>query len=513
MKKEELKNLINQVRKYDLAKEFDNPEEFDNWLKRLSVKQMQNFNSLTVEPELIQFPANLIINEDLLNCDDYANRIDAMIRLKNADGWWHLFDRLCSPNFLNSKNYYEDMELISKAPSIQHPLWIINKDTFINSKYHKEDLELIVNAKDIEREDGKRLDSLVEEALTVVAGDINSINSPYHQKDMQLIAISDSKCLQSAYSYPEHSLNNLAVNEISLKDKYHLENMQILSRRPELNKYLYKLMTNPGIISGKNYRDEINAVASAKSEITALAMYRYITNDEDLRDTFYLYDHNSLDINDTNLIRRDNNIRGEHNPNYLKYLQVLNEMDDKYVLFFESLMSNRIFSNSKYQVYDIELLRSIADKDIFVDLYRVMSDGTSLLSNHHTEDLEIIKNTESKKLRNLLIEKAINRDSLESCYHTYDMKYISKLDMDKIDEDSFQDMNHYLFDINGINHPEHIERLEMVLKGKNVKNYDAILNHLDNLENSIDTDIDIDIDKTNNSGKVLSKIRQIFKKK
>ena len=49
---------------------------------------------------------------------------------------------------------------------------------------------------------------------------IFSINSPYHQKDMLLI------------SKANHSVDNLvylATNENSLKDKYHLENMQILA--------------------------------------------------------------------------------------------------------------------------------------------------------------------------------------------------------------------------------------------------------------------------------------------
>ena len=281
MKSDELKKLISQIRKYNLEKAFDTPKDFDKWLKGLSAKQIKNFNSLTVEPSEIQFPVCFLIDEDLLNCDDYNNRIIAMSKIRNADGWYHLFDRLCSPNFLNSKNYYYDMEMISKAPSAQHPLWIVNEDAFINSPYHKEDLKLIIEAKDTPKENGNELDWLVAEALTVVAGNEDSINSPYHQKDMQLIAHSGSECLQMSHSYPESSLNNLATNSVSLKDKYHLENMQILAQHPTLGEYLYELMTNPEIIKGKYYRNEVNALATSKSLLTAMAMYFYILNPDE----------------------------------------------------------------------------------------------------------------------------------------------------------------------------------------------------------------------------------------
>ncbi|MBQ6546864.1 MAG: hypothetical protein IJL74_02570 [Bacilli bacterium] len=251
--------LIMETRKLYSRKNFKYAEEdFDKWLNGLTLKQIKNFNSLKADPSEIEFPMYLLIDENLLNCDDYLNRVVAMLRLKNANGWYHLFDGLCFPNFLNSKNYYEDMEMISKAPSAKYPLWIIADDVFINSPYHKEDLKLIVEAKDIPMGDDKELDWLVAEALTEVASNAYSINSPYHQKDMQLIAYSGSKCLQMSSAYPERGLNKLATNSVSLKDKYHLENMQILAQSPISSKYLYKLMTNSEIINGQYYRDEVN---------------------------------------------------------------------------------------------------------------------------------------------------------------------------------------------------------------------------------------------------------------
>lgn len=515
MKSDELKKLISQIRKYNLEKAFDTPKDFDKWLNNLSAKQIKNFNNLMVESSEIQFPTPFLIDEDLLNCDDYNNRIIAMSKLKNADGWYHLFDRLCSPNFLNSENYYEDMEMISKAPSAQHPLWIVNEDAFINSPYHKDDLKLIVEAKDTPKEDGNELDWLVEEALTVVASNVDSINSPYHQKDMQLIAHAGSECLQMSSSYPEGSLNNLATNSVSLKDKYHLENMQLLAQNPTAGEYLYELMTNPEIIKGKYYRNEVNALANAKSLLTAMAMYFYVLNPDEFESRRMLRDYHSqlwdlgLDFKDTMEIRRKNSIKGSNNPNYLQYLALLNQIDDKYVLFVESLLSNKAFASSQYCDYDLNVLLSAQDKDAFLELYSFMSNEISLNGSHHIKDLDIISKTDNKELRKWLISKAIDEDSINSCYHDYDMEYISKLDLDNIEREILKSIHYYLFVPNGINHPNHIERLEKLSRDETIQSEDTILRHLDYLENNPDN---VRV-YTEEKPKVLSRIRQIFRKR
>lgn len=515
MKSDELKKLISQIRKYNLEKAFDTPKDFDKWLNNLSAKQIKNFNNLMVEPSEIQFPTPFLIDEDLLNCDDYNNRIIAMSKLKNADGWYHLFDRLCSPNFLNSENYYEDMEMISKAPSAQHPLWIVNEDAFINSPYHKDDLKLIVEAKDTPKEDGNELDWLVEEALTVVASNVDSINSPYHQKDMQLIAHAGSECLQMSSSYPEGSLNNLATNSVSLKDKYHLENMQLLAQNSTAGEYLYELMTNPEIIKGKYYRNEVNALANAKSLLTAMAMYFYVLNPDEFESRRMLRDYHSqlwdlgLDFKDTMEIRRKNSIKGSNNPNYLQYLALLNQIDDKYVLFVESLLSNKAFASSQYCDYDLNVLLSAQDKDAFLELYSFMSNEISLNGSHHIKDLDIINKTNNKELKKWLISKAIDEDSINSCYHDYDMEYISKLDLDNIEREILKSIHYYLFVPNGINHPNHIERLEKLSRGETIQSEDTILRHLDYLENNPDN---VRV-YTEEKPKVLSRIRQIFRKR
>ena len=511
MKSDEFKKIISQIKKYNLEKMFTTHKDFDKWLNELNANQIKNFNSLIVEPIEIQFPLYYLLDKNLLNCNDYSNRIKAMAKLKNANDCYHLFDRLCSPNFLNSKNYYNDMEMISKAPSAKYPLWIVNEDTFINSPYHQEDLKHIIEAKDTKKENDNQLDWLIAEALTVVASNADSINSPYHQQDMELIAHANSECLQMNSSYPKQSINNLATNSISLKDKYHLENMQILAKSPVSSKYLYKLMTNPETIKGKYYRNEIKALANAKSLIKAMAIYYYIANPQKMVSRDYqsiLWDL-GLDFRDTMDIRRKNSIKGNTNPNYLKNLELLNQIDDKYVLFIESLLSNKTFTNSQYYEYDLNLLLSINDKDIFIDLYNVMSNEISLNSNHHIKDLDIIRKTDKKELRNWLISKAIDKDSIDSCYHNYDMEYISKLDLYNIDKSILKSIHYYLFVPKGINHPKHIERLKILAKGKIIQNEETISNHQNYLDNNLDRVLFPTVEKP----KILSRIKQTLKKR
>ena len=96
-----------------------------------------------------------------------------------TDGFYHLFDSLCDPKFLRSKNYYKDMEIMSKYTDVGYALWVIAESSFINSKYHDEDLKLILEAKDPD----KRIGNLVAECLANVAIDKDSLNSPYHRED------------------------------------------------------------------------------------------------------------------------------------------------------------------------------------------------------------------------------------------------------------------------------------------------------------------------------------------
>lgn len=519
MNKQELTKLIKQLKKYHIANTFESPETLDNWLKKLTNNQITNLNNLDINPEEIKFSPKILINEHLLACNDYQKRILAMSKLKNEDGCWQLFERLCSPNFLNCPHYYQDLELISHAPTARYALWIIDDDNFINSKYHHEDLKLIIESQI------SKNNYLITEALTELAHNKDSINGPYHSEDMLLISQADEECLSPAGAYSKGSLNSLATDKISLQDPYHIENMQILSRSPISNEVLYELMTNSTIINSKNYRDEINAVKKAKSITTAIAMYYYIINPHD----YSLFDFSSLDLFELAFNEdaydalnycyryqdRKNNQPGNLNPKYLEYLNLLNEIDDNVVPYFESLLSNTTLINSNYYEQDLKLLLEITDPHIYYDLYLLMTNNVSLNNSHHLSDTILISNTSNERTRRLLIEKATSEHSVNSPYHEYDMIYISKLNFSKIKDKIFDLMYYYLFNPKGIASPEHIKALEKLANGEIYEPVNPINDYLNSLESQLPSFINDSEEYkiTETKEKVLTRLKKIFTSK
>ena len=511
MKNETLKQIIEQIKKYELTETFSDVEEFKKWASKLNSTQVNNFLSLDIDLEEIRELRHLLINCDLLSCQDYKKKVAAISTLKNGDGCWHLFDAICKPNFLKSKNFYKDIEMLSKADTARYGLWILGEDTFINSPYHDEDLKLLVETHDTREEDP--LNFVVSDAIATVAGNIDSIKSPHHRADMKLIATAGSDCLQMSHSYPECSLNNLAVNKVSLADKYHLENMQILATNPIASEFLYIIMTDPNFVKGKNYRKEVEALANAKSKATARALYYYIVNPKRkyLSDMDFLRDC-KYDIEDAHISDR-NSVAGSNDPNYLKNLIKINEIDDELVMHFVSLLMNPNFINSPYKDFDLELLQNISSKPIFMDLYRLMNEEVSLNNKHHKRDAVIISQSTIDGVRDLLLEKACNEYSLNSINHEYDMEFISKLQLDSIAEKIYFEMYYYLFRQKGIDDPQHKEKLEKLLQGELVERSSSVSSYLDALQIQIDDSSSQIIESTPViSSKPKSRILSLFKK-
>ena len=511
MKNETLKQIIEQIKKYELTETFSDVEEFKKWASKLNSTQVNNFLSLDINLEEIRELRHLLINCDLLSCQDYKKKVAAISTLKNGDGCWHLFDAICKPNFLKSKNFYKDIEMLSKADTARYGLWILGEDTFINSPYHDEDLKLLVETHDTREEDP--LDFVISDAIATVAGNIDSIKSPHHRADMKLIATAGSDCLQMGHSYPEHSLNNLAVNKVSLADKYHLENMQILATNPIASEFLYIIMTDPNFVKGKNYRKEVEALANAKSKATARALYYYIVNPKRkyLSDMDFLRDC-KYDIEAAHISDR-NSVAGSNDPNYLKNLIKINEIDDELVMHFVSLLMNPNFINSPYKDFDLELLQSISSKSIFMDLYRLMNEEVSLNNKHHKRDAVIISQSTIDGVRDLLLEKACNEYSLNSINHECDMEFISKLQLDSIAEKIYFEIYYYLFRQKGIDDPQRKEKLEKLLQGEFVERSSSVSSYLDALQSQIDDSSSQIIESTPViSSKPKSRILSLFKK-
>lgn len=503
MTKEKLFQIINQIKKYDLSDLFKDKETFQDWLSKLNDLQINNFINLNINPEDVKDISCVLINPNLLNCPDYQDKVLAISSLKNTDGCWLLLERLCHPNFLKSQNFYKDIEMLSKADTARYGLWIIGEDAFINSPYHDEDLKLLVETHDPNKENPR--DFIVSDALATVASNIDSINSPYHRVDMKLIASSGSDCLQSSHSYPEHSLNNLATNKVSLNDSYHLENMQILSTNPIANKYLYEIMTTPKFIEGKNYRPEVNALLNAKSDLKSLALYYYIVNPEKkgIMDYFDVETFAYLPMPFPSFDKKY--VSGSEDPEYLNNLIKINELDDFLAMYYVSLLMNPDFLISPNKNFDLELLKSIENKEIISLLHGLMLSSIFQTSPHHQKDALLISEAKELENRILLFRKADNKNSLNSPNHEYDMEYISKLNINSLKKNIYEEIQYYLFNPKGINDSKHQDKLEKLLRGIIVDRSNEVADYLDNLLIDIENGNVTSEEITNQAQPVISK--------
>lgn len=504
MKNETLKQIISQIKKYDLVNVLRTTDNFEYWISSLNSKQIDNFINLNIDFQEVKNFKSILIDRNLLDCQDYQKRIEAITKLKNGDRCWYLFWRICNKKFLESKNFYKDIEMISKADTVRYCLEAIEEDLFIDSPHHDEDLKLIVEAKD----------SYIADALVGVAQSVFSINSPYHQKDMLLI---------SKANYSVDNLVYLATNENSLKDKYHLENMQILAEciNPNANEELFEIMTYKRIIQGKDYRKEIEILKNAKSRMNARALYYYIINPDRkfFHDTEYIRSLPSELYYLLDKIPRifDHNfIAGSNDPDYLNNLIKISNMDEKFVMHYTALLMNPYFISNQYKDFDLKVLESITDFDIFMDLYTLIYKGLEIKDNpHHQSDVILLSKTVDSKIRKWLIERMTNKNNNN---YDYDIEYITKLKLDLISDKIKEEMKYYLFEEKGINDLKHREKLESLLNGVMVERQNSLLEYLNKLEEELNTKeveepllVTLEEEQVSNK-KAKSRVLSLFKK-
>lgn len=255
-------DIVDKIIIYDLLGEFSSTKEMLKWISKLNKLQIKNILSLNIDKKKIKFDTKLLIDGNLLNTEDYLNRVNAIVSIDNAKGWEHLFEYLVTPKFLKSEKFYKDIETLKKADCAQKPLWIIGEPDFINSPYHDEDFELLVTAKD---NSDKKNDSIVQEAIATIAECDDSIKSGYHKVDLNTVMKYGSKALQLTHSFPESGINILATNPVSLKSKYHLEDMKILAENQEFGNFLYAVMTDSRVVKRKNYRKIVKEMVDNKN--------------------------------------------------------------------------------------------------------------------------------------------------------------------------------------------------------------------------------------------------------
>lgn len=271
-----VQDVVDKLIIYDLLRNFSSKKEVLKWISKLNRQQIRNFLSLNIDRKKIKFDTKLLIDENLLNTEDYLNRVNAIVSIDNAKGCEHLFKNLVTPEFLKSEKFYKDIETLKRADCAQTPLWIIGNPDFINSPYHDEDFELLVTAKD---NSDKKLDFVVQEAIATIAECSASIKSGYHKDDLNLVVEYGSKA--SASSYPESGINFLATNPVSLKSKYHLVDMKILAENQEIGNFLYAVMTDSKTVESTNYRKIIKEMVDNKDDKEYVSLICYYALGED----------------------------------------------------------------------------------------------------------------------------------------------------------------------------------------------------------------------------------------
>ena len=82
MNNETLKQIISQIKKYGLVNVFKTIGNFENWMSSINSKQIDNFLSLNIEPKEVENFRNILIDRNLLSCQDYSKKVEAISKLK-----------------------------------------------------------------------------------------------------------------------------------------------------------------------------------------------------------------------------------------------------------------------------------------------------------------------------------------------------------------------------------------------------------------------------------------------
>lgn len=414
MTKQELEQILKQLEKYDLVKEFGTKECLDAWLKALNKKQISNFINLNINPNEVVIIGEAIINDCILKSDEYIEIVKLLIELKKKSSYINF-----NYSWAYNKRLYEDLKNLLRLnitekneEFIMVIMSLLGEPSFINSIHHQEDLETIINA-----------------------FNANNLTLEY--------------------------LTDLAVNSNSLKDPYHLANMQIISEDPVAIDYLYTLMTTEYTIKSKYYQSEIAALYASPSEIHAASLYSFMYNDA------RNFRRDLISEKTRNLISdRWANVCGQMIPDYLEKLNFINRLPEDKVVLISYVMSNKALLKSPFYDFDIDFLRKIEDMDLLYELCTLVTDIDFIMNPYHIIDLQIIKEIKDPVTRNLLYRVATNTININSVHHLYDMAHIARYNFSEGKDKEYELISYYVLSSAGINSPNHIRDLEKIYNGE-----------------------------------------------
>lgn len=273
MKCREIKEILLQIKKYEVTGRFNSEKELYNWIMSLNQKQIDNF--LSIPNEIIDsiyrapYLYEAMFNVDLLNSNSYLKDLTYLKRACEYSSKL-IYKLATNPDSLSSQYHDSDMELIF---NIQNKWKIDDTKSRIKAIYklvtYSGNMELILNIQNILLQDKNIRDKL--EALYKLIVNSNSLTSQCDDSDRELIF--DLKNI-SLYNIDEPNmleiLYKLATNPDSLSSQYHTHDMLlILSNRK--NNYLANILItvarNKNSLSSEYHVSDMELILNEKKDI------------------------------------------------------------------------------------------------------------------------------------------------------------------------------------------------------------------------------------------------------
>ena len=362
------KKILEQIKKYNLASNFNNIEELNDWVLRLNKEQIQNLLSVDVQFEntfehILCYKKFLLLNNEYfqhyVKC--YA-KADTDVKFKELEE---------TTKFYRFHNIFikKDLELIAnaKTDAIAKALGTAARHGNSFSReypFHERDMELIANAK---------TDTIAEELGESSKLYTTKYLELYHEGDMELIANAktDAKAVQ---------LGETARNNDSLKSEYHKKDMEYISNAPNEKVRLFGVISrNTTSLKSGCHDKDMECIAKADTM-------------EKLKQIAGLFVDNIK-----------HQYSGGHGAEY-------HVQDMEYILKADSDLKAKVLGNTvtltsldeKYHLQDMEYILNADTDEKIKKLGILATDHDSLRGiyhrhNFHKEDMEYVANAKTDK--------------------------------------------------------------------------------------------------------------------
>ncbi len=255
---DELKKILEQVKKYHLDLVFETTDHLIEWMKSLKKIEIERFLSLEI-PYQDKFEPHLdvLIQPIFLNSPYYVKDCFYILNAPTDEKFQLLYDLAKNRNSLQNGHHLEAMATLYCCSDTTdfYVCEYAKHGNFLgrSNPYFLEDLKLIASAPNANR----------AEYLYEVAMSIFSLKSKYHPHDMQLIFNADM-------DYKDYILGEMAKDSVSLNSKYHPQDMQFISQANTCNHIfcLYQVAIDKDSLESEYHPFDMQCIFDEKDETT-----------------------------------------------------------------------------------------------------------------------------------------------------------------------------------------------------------------------------------------------------